>query len=186
MMEDYYTDNPDGKIPFRAPEDGWAMTPYKSFLLTRLTKEDFGSTAMAVERQEDGRYLVDWESFVGYSEMGWEDLLENKPAEPVLIRCRARVGDYYNFKFDQDTWACVQLQEGSGEHTIYGYMKIDGPVLKELAKVLPPRGIRHLTLRVAHAGEGTAKNQFLVTEVVGNGWVISDELSDPGDDEEAP
>ena len=180
LMEAHYKRNPDGAFAFRPPKDGWRMAPFESFLLTSVEGEDFSLTAIAVERQEDGRYLVDWESFVGYSELPFERLMERKPTDPVLLRARASVGDYYNFGYVDSEWACVQLQDMSQANTIYAYTKVDSEILQQLMKIMTLRGETHLTLKVVHPGGDKASNQFEITDVISRGWVFSDEDEELG------
>lgn len=180
LMDDYYKRNPDGPIAFREPEDGWEMQAYKSFLITTVVAEDFSGIPTAVERQEDGNFLVDWESFVGYCEIPWEQIVEAKPAEPFLVRATASVGDYYNYGYVDSEWACVRIQDKGHIHSIYGYVDLSSPLLSDLKNVMTFRGETHLTLKVVHAGEGKAPNQFLITEVVAKGWVFSEINGAPG------
>lgn len=48
---------------------------------------------------------VDWESWVGWSEMPWDDFLKIKATEPKLVRVMLKWVDYYNFDFsDEKKW----------------------------------------------------------------------------------
>ena len=174
LMKEFYSRNPDGPIQFREPEEGWRMSPYESFLITTVITQDFKRIATAVELQKDGKFLVDWESFVGYSEIPWDQMQEKKPTKPFLVRVRASIGDYYNYGFTDDAWACVQLQDKTHEHTIYGYVDLEDEVLDDLKSMMTLRGATHLTLKLVHAGEGKGKNQFLIKEAVAKGWVFSE------------
>ena len=189
LMKRYYESNPDGPFSFREPTEGWQMRPYQSFLLTTVISQDFAQHPIAVEqREEDGRYMVDWESFVGYCEIPWDEITERKSTEPFLLRARASVGDYYNHGFyppepsqtgdppNKDGWACIKLEDRGQQNTIYGYVKIDDPVLQDLAKVMTPSGSVFITVKVAYPPDGKAANQFLITELVSRGWVFSDEV----------
>jgi len=171
LMKKHYLSEAYSAVEFRKPEDGWQMHPYESFLITNVQTTDFENLAVAVERQSDGKYLIDWESFVGYSDLPWEEISEKRPTEPLLIRARASLSSYYNFGFTEEVWACVQLQDQDGDHNLYGYIKLDDPLLKELGRVMSPRAASHVTLKVAFPEDAKADNQVLITEVVTNGWV---------------
>ena len=181
LMKRHYEKITDEPFKFRKPEDGWKLQPYGSFLLTSVTSENFSESPIAVERQEDGSYLVDWESFVGYCEIPWDEITETKSLEPFLLRARASIGDYFNYGYTEAEWVCVQLQDAMQKHTIYGYLKHDDPVFDELREVMPS-GAAHVTVRVAYPPGGKASNQFIITDVVSKGWVFSDALKD-GDGE---
>ncbi len=159
------------------------MQPSNSFLLTAVVSRDYSENAIATERQDDGRFLIDWESFVGFSEIPLDKLSERKPLEPVLLRARASRGEYYNYGFsDSREWACVELQDKTRRNTIYGYVKLEDPLLKALGKIVPSGGAAHVTLKVAYPPDGEADNQFLITELVTKGWVFSDADDEPDAD----
>jgi hypothetical protein len=185
MMEAFYTTNPDGVIDFRPPSDGWKMAPYKSFLLAQVEREDFSMDSIAVELQDDGRFLVDWESFVGYCEIPWGEIEERKSTSPFLVRAKASVGSYFNYGYKDTEWACIQLEDEGNTSTLYGYVRHDSPVLDDLKEVMTPRGTMHLTLRLAHPGGKKAANQFLVKEFVAKGWVFSNDSVLSPDQEES-
>ena len=170
LMEDYYQRNPDGPISFKEPEEGWKFLPAGASLFTDVTTGNFDVLPIALGRQDDGSYRVDWEDFVAYSEIGWKELIETKPTEPVMMRGLIKDGNYYNFGFTQDKWKCLQIQDFSGEYTVYGYVELEGEVMKKLVgKPIPQQPIR-ITLRLKHTGEGSGDRQFEITEIVAPDW----------------
>ncbi|MEO0017379.1 MAG: hypothetical protein RLZZ522_662 [Verrucomicrobiota bacterium] len=113
---------------------------------------------------------IDWESWVGWSAMGWAEFLATKPTTPQTFRAVVRAVDYYNFGFTDDKkWRSFRLESPTGEHWLYGYVQRDSagdrkvrihPDLKQSALML--------TLRFP---EGTTTNQVLIDEVVSESWV---------------
>ncbi len=180
LMERYYKDHPDGAVEFRKPRDGWKLAPYQNFLLGSVELADFSEISIAVERMEDGRFLVDWESFVGYCDVPWDQIKKKRSTEPFLIRARATGGDYFNFGYTDDKWACIQLQDSDQEHTIYAYTELDGPQLKALTKVMSISGTTHVTMKVAYPEGGKADNQVHVMGGISRGWVTMRESKPPG------
>ncbi len=154
LMEDHYSREPDGPIEFREPEDGWKMQPYRSFLLAQLELGDFRTVPLAVERQADGGYLVDWESFVAYCEIPWEKFQQDRPTDRFVVRVLASLGDYFNNGYEDSDWACLKLEDAARNQSVYGYIKLDDPLLEEVRRVVNPTGTSHLTLRVAYPAEG--------------------------------
>ena len=174
LMEEFYAHNMDSAFKFRPPENGWIMHPFETFLLANVESEDFRRHAVAVERQESGEFLVDWESFVGYCEIPWDQISERKSQEPFLIRAKASIGQYYNYGYTDSEWACIELKDADSQHTIYGYVEFSDTVLDDLKASMSLRGQVHITLEIAHPGEGKADNQFLIKKVIAKGWVYSE------------
>jgi hypothetical protein len=53
---------------------------------------------------------VDWESWVGHSSMPWEEMMEKKPTDPVLVRVLLSYVDYYNMDFSDDQkWSSCRM-----------------------------------------------------------------------------
>jgi len=184
IMKEYYTRNPDLPIGFREPEKGWFFESSGSFLVGNIILENFGNHGVAVEwQEEDGRYLVDWESFVAYSEIPWEEIKKRRIKEPFILRARASIAAYFNFGFAEGEWACIQLQDMSSDHTIYGYIKLKDPLLGEMGRIMSRKGASHVTVKVRHPeDDGNGDNQLLVTEVIASGWVFKRE-EEPEEDE---
>jgi len=173
LMEEHYSREPDGPIEFREPKDGWKTQPYRSFLLAQVELGDFRTVPLAVERQADGGYLVDWESFVAYCEIPWEKFQQDRPTDRFVVRVLASLGDYFNNGYEDSDWACLKLEDAARNQSVYGYIMLDDPLLEEVRRVLNPTGTIHLTLSVAYPAEARAGNQLLITELVEKGWVTA-------------
>jgi hypothetical protein len=115
---------------------------------------------------------VDWESWVGWTEMSWPEFLATKPTTAQAFRVIVKKVDYYNFDFADDTkWRSFRLESRKGEQTLYGYVArgsdLDGviqidPELKKSAMILKVR---------FPAGASASSNQVLIEEVVHDSWV---------------
>jgi hypothetical protein len=131
---------------------------------------DFKDRNMVVEKTGDG-FKVDWESWVGWSEMSWKQLREIRPTEPKLFRVFAKQGKYYNFVFSDDTeWRCYQLDSPDRKNSIFGYVKRGSKLDMELAKVgnVPIA----MTLMIRFPQNAPADNQVFIDSMVADGWVI--------------
>ncbi|MEM0896920.1 MAG: hypothetical protein AAGJ79_08530, partial [Verrucomicrobiota bacterium] len=121
LAEEHYRGKPDGPIAFREIQDGAKAQLYENFFVTRVVLDDFSERIVAVEKTDDERLLVDWESFVAYCEVPWPEIRKRKPTSAVLMRITAIQDSYFNFDFESDAYACFRLQSQDGAHTIYGY-----------------------------------------------------------------
>ena len=142
---------------------------------------DFSLKPLALERVK-GRYLVDWASWVGYSEVPWERVQEVRPTEPVLFRVICRPVPYYNFGFSDDRkWRAYRLLSPDQKHTLFGYVERNS--IRE--GMLPKIGGRDLgdafLLRLRFTDQ-SGPDQVLIEEVVSSGWVMRElDKSAPGE-----
>lgn len=114
---------------------------------------------------------IDWESWVGWSEMPWEGFLSSKPCDALLFRVIVSTVDYYNFEFgDESKWQSYRLESPDKEHSIYGYAPKDS-VLN--AKLRPEGDAKTslLMLKVKFPAASSSSTQVEIESVVGQGWV---------------
>jgi hypothetical protein len=132
--------------------------------------DDFSSKQLAYIRTAEGM-KIDWESYVGWSEMTWDDLLSKKPTKPTIFRASLRLVDYYNFSFsDEGKWQSYQLRSPDGQHVVYGYVKRDSGIDKRLRPAEKNSG-NLVTVSLKFPLGETSKNQVLIEEILADGWV---------------
>lgn len=135
---------------------------------------DFEMKQLAFIRTEEG-LKVDWESYVGWSEMPWKDFVETKPEKPVLFRVVARDVEYYNFDYSDDVeWRSFQLGSPDGEQAVYGYAKRNSPA-EEALRPARKGETALVTLKLKYPAGAKQKNQVLVDSIVADGWVVGAE-----------
>jgi len=101
-----------------------------------LQMQDYTLKQIALERTDEG-YRVDWESWVGWTEMKWDSLFSKRPTEPKQVLVRASLDNYYNRDFNDDTkWTAVKITNPQSERTLYGYLDRDDPALMRFARDL--------------------------------------------------
>jgi len=135
----------------------------------------------------DGKYLADWPSFVGASDLTMAQLLQQRPTSPVLMRVLVAATDHAVAPFENARkWFCIRIFAPGQEESCYGYLALDNPVLASLTKRIPLHSERAtpedraenegvalpLALRVAFPKNGTSADQVEVLEVLGHGWFI--------------
>jgi hypothetical protein len=184
-------------------EDYQRRTPWKPFVVRRLPTRpeiqlnrgllagvvevnDFQRFVLAMERAPEG-VKVDWESFTGQGEMPWEDFLAKRPSTPVLMRVTLRPDDYYNRDFpDAATHACFRLAAHQDAHLLYGYAARGTPVHEQLVartratpRILP-------TLRLRFPAGAPGGDQVEITELVADGWIVTESTRVRGEDPAVP
>lgn len=135
--------------------------------VTRNYKKSYGM----LQFNEDS-ILMDWESYVAYSEMSWGELIENNPEDPVMVRVNAKRANYYNGAFsDDEKWQSVQLMNPNESDLLYGYvlrMSGDATLLFDFGN----SDNSAFVLKVKSPSGAKDSNQLLIDEVVKKGWFI--------------
>lgn len=141
-------------------------------LTTRGREEHF-----ILFRDSSGTFMVDWETFVGYNPVSWNDLMTKHPAQPLLLRAYARKGQYYNYAFqDHRRYHCVELEEPNGDAVLFGYVSPDtenGMALirgvTEASRDIP------IMVEVSYPETPASGNQVSITRVLRFSWITPDE-----------
>lgn len=92
-----------------------------------------GEALACFERTADGKLLLDWESFVGYSQMGWAEFRRDRPTAPVMLRAYVSNDDYFNYEFtDSSKFISVQMRSPDGSAMINGFCESKSAVASAL------------------------------------------------------
>jgi hypothetical protein len=122
---------------------------------------------------EDG-WKVDWETWAGWSEMGWEELKESRPVEPVLFRVYVSDVEYYNFSFANESyWSSYRLESKDGEHHVFGYVP-RGAELDSRLRSLEGAEKRPFVLKVRFPEDAPSASQVIVEEIIAENWFVLD------------
>jgi len=165
---------PDGKIPpsGMAKFNASGQVSYKdSFAAVTILTPDYERKQLAFIDGEDG-LKIDWESWIGWSEMSWPELLDTKPKKPVLVRVMAKWVDYYNFGFsDEKAWRSYRLVSPDGETTLYGYVEQNSLLDQRLRPGEPTASVA-VTLKIHFREDEQSQNQVIIDSLVSDGWVV--------------
>lgn len=166
LMANYYASNDPGPIKYQTISDYTHSVITEKFLLLETTLHDF-SKVTAIVVLEKGRFVVDWESFVGYSEMSLEEFMKEQPKKPTLFRVRIRFDDYFNFDFTDINYKCLHMSDLKQTDVIYGYIHSES----ELFSTLQQGEEGFFIVRIRYPEHPKTTNQVLIDEVVTNGWL---------------
>jgi hypothetical protein len=174
MRAKIYAYYPNGKIEATAMSkfNVSGQVSYKdSFAAVSILTTDFEVVQLAFFDGKDG-LKIDWESWVGWSEMPWDKLIESKPQRPILIRAKLRTVDYYNYGFTDDSkWRAYQLSSPDGAHTLYGYIERNSLLD---ARLRPPEKSASVavTLKIRFPEGEENRDQVVIHDMVSDGWVL--------------
>ncbi|MFD2255965.1 hypothetical protein ACFSSA_04685 [Luteolibacter algae] len=169
-VREYYGDGeiePEGLNKFNS---GGNIAYDANFAAVSVLNKNYETRQIAFIDTEDG-LKVDWESWVGWCEMPWEDFMEKRPTGPVLVRVQVKWVDYYNFEFaDESQWRSYRLLSVDGETTLYGYVARNSPLDQ---RIRPSDASSVSMILKIHFPEGAESgNQVLISDFVEDGWVM--------------
>ncbi|MEO1826371.1 MAG: hypothetical protein ABGZ31_11755 [Roseibacillus sp.] len=137
---------------------------------TDVIFSDNSRRPITVQRGENG-YRVDWESWVGYSEMTWEDIREARTMTPVVFRVLCSKVEYYNYGFeDEGKWTSFRLQSPDREHTLFGYVARRSEEEKRLVRYGDKEGKPRAFIVKIRFAEDSGPDQVIIDEVLSTGW----------------
>ena len=129
------------------------------------------------EKIED-RFLLDWESFVGYGEMPWNDFLKEKPTKPVLFRLIAEKSSEYRAPYnDQSKFLSLRLSDKKHRKNCFAYLSTRGPEGEKVRLHFEQSSKRRhrITARLYFEPEGITGGTPRIERIVRYGWL------DPGE-----
>jgi hypothetical protein len=115
---------------------------------------------------------VDWESWAGWCEMGWEEFMAAKPTTGTLFRVKLNNTNYYNFNFsDEARWRSYTLLSHDEKYRIYGYVESGSQAAMDIGEAVEP-GDRFFTLSLKFPENAESNNQVIIERVISNGWIV--------------
>ncbi len=126
--------------------------------------------------KEPAGWRVDWESWVGWSEISWPGFRSSKPIEPKLFRVKVSEVDYYNFGFkDELKWRSYRLDSPDGEQSLFGYVERGSDTDVRLDPRDAVNG-KPMLLTLKFPPDAPSDNQVLIDRIVAEDWL---DLSSP-------
>lgn len=118
---------------------------------------------------------VDWESWVGWSDMPWDKFMATKPTTSHLFRVKFSPVEYYNFGFSDDQkWQSCRLESPNGESSIYGYIE-KGSLLDIQIRAFKDTKFAFLILLLKYPSDANSPKQVLIERLVSDSWVLANE-----------
>lgn len=186
MIRQYYgihTYEPSGYKKLPGSNDLMSHSKYIVAVIQLNAEEDkIGAVEpqriIALEQTPDG-FKVDWESWVGYSEISWELFTGQRMTDPYEFRAMVGRDDYYNYKYqDFIDWRCYQIRDPDEKHRLWGYTPRNSEVDKELQRALLRTPYTFAVVRLRYPTGNpmdTESKQVEIVELIEEGWVKRDD-----------
>ncbi|MGJ8671543.1 hypothetical protein [Rubritalea sp.] len=131
-----------------------------------------GLIQLSVILEREGEVRLDWESFVAYSDIPWDEIKKRLPREPIKVRAIRSISEYYNYGFDSATYQCFELMRNDSNTRFYAYARRDGALLSQLLPLGVSAGMIEMTLKV-HYPENVIDDRLLIIDSVeSDSWVV--------------
>lgn len=171
----YNSENPWIPLPLARRPDLTELEVHRNFVVFALPLNDFGTRPIALEKTPAG-FRIDWESFVGYSDLSWSELRRTRPRHPVLLRAVIKPSDYFNLDFQSaGSHRCYQISDLNSDHVLYGYITIGSDAELQIRKILLNTDRVNAVLRVRYPQNSTNDRQLEITEVLEKGWIFRED-----------
>ena len=169
-MKEFYQGGriqPAGLLKFNVSE---AITTKGDQSSISVLTRDEGEKQICLVTTPEGM-KVDWESWVGWSDIPWQKFLSTKPTTGHTFRVIVSPVDYYNFGFsDESKWKSYRLESPGMEHGLYGYVARD----TELSKAIHLNADQDkapFTLSLKFPLDSNSHNQVEIEKLICEGWV---------------
>lgn len=144
------------------------------FLNVVVRTGDFEEKVLSYLNTTDG-LRIDWESWVGWSAMPWEEFLTEKPTASTFFRVILRPVEYYNFGFSDDSqWRSYRLDSPDGSHSLYGYVE-RGSFTDSRIQISPEIKMSAYSLYLRFPADRASRNQVLIDRLAAESWFIEQE-----------
>lgn len=140
------------------------------FVALAVTTRDQQEKSLAMIETPQGM-KIDWESWVGWSDVSWQKFLSDKPVDGHVFRVTVSNVEYYNFGFvDESKWRSYRLMSPDGEISIYGYVE-RGSVVEQQIHLDADTTSLALMLSLKFPSGATSSSQVEIERLVADGWV---------------
>ncbi len=173
--------HPDGLLKppgMEAFAEGGQVILEKNTAMVKVRTGTFEEREVSFFRSADG-WKVDWESWVGWSDMPWDEFMEKQPKTPTRFRVRLKPIIYYNFGFSDDRkWRSYLAESPDGNHRLFAYVERGSRVDNLINFVDNPNGGDYV-LDLCFPADNPGSNQVLIEDRIAEGWVEPEPTDSP-------
>ncbi len=176
LMADYYADHSIDRRDWKGL--GWVLgvqEPGYHLGYAQATFDDNEPVSLIIEELPNGAIAVDWESFVRYGELDWDEFLRTRPGSPTLFRVIASKPALSPLGEVPPGTEVLEIKHPDQEHSVFAYFDRQDPKFQPLVEQLQNGHWKDvpLTLRLCYPGPVSgAANGVRIAGIEGKGWLI--------------
>lgn len=171
----WYREQPPYTLPIREVQlHGAACVERSVFIRLLAETTDRRQVVVTLEETPSG-WLVDWESFVAWGEVLWEDLSKgrNPGNQPALVRGYLAFSGNYEPPFSASSHQSFTLRDPSGMHSLPAWMTSDPLKLMHLRGAIFDAGSPEIEVIVrVQPVPGDPPGRLEITDVLQTGWIL--------------
>lgn len=131
-------------------------------------------------RDDPAGLKVDWESWVGWSDIPWDQFGMDDAQSSGAFRVILQEVEYYNFGFSDDRkWQSFRLESPDGVHSFYGYAERGSLVHSGLQTILARQPGSRLMLALRHPEGARGRGQVEIERIVSEDWIDPERREKP-------
>ena len=126
-----------------------------------------------VSQNSSGNWVIDWESYVVYCDISWDELPKLQPKQPCLVRAIRERNEYYNQGFNSNEWQSFKLSYPQSEKILIGYVRRDGSSIHQLLPIGNRVGSMQVMLKIHFPENVSDPRLVIIDEVVAGDWIYT-------------
>jgi hypothetical protein len=156
-------------------KDFSSINLYSNFWIASVTVANGTTHNLILEILESGEILIDWESWVCYQPMKWDDFTTQRPVKKQLdFRVFAERDHFFSHEFyDSKQWACFRLTAVDSEETLFGYAPATSDLVQSLDRLLADNKDQPIApiLRLSIPENLQSRRGVLIEKLISPRWV---------------
>jgi len=129
--------------------------------------------AGVVSQNPSKNWVIDWESYVGYCDVAWDELPKVQPKQPSLVRVIRVKNEYYNQGFNSNEWQSFELSYPKSEKLLIGYVRRNDSLIHQLLPIGNRFGAMDVTLKIHYPKNVSDPRLVIIDEVIAGGWLVT-------------
>ncbi len=180
LMRRYYADHPVYCGPLKSIKNLQPVTLGNrgNFWWASVTLGNSEVRGLLLEIGEHGEPRIDWETFVCYQPMKWDDFARQRPTGISMdFRVDLEKDSFYSHEFsDSDQWVSFRLTAPDSEETLFGYSRAGTAGTRELLRQWGQNGGGRvsLILRLGIPEGLRSRNGVVIEKLVCERWIYLD------------
>lgn len=180
LMRQYYGDRPVylGRLRSIRMLQPLTLGYHGNFWAASVVMGDDEARSLILEIAESGEPRVDWETFVCYQPMKWDDFALQRPVGTSLdFRVHAEVDNFFSHEFaDSDQWVCFRLTALASEEPLFGYARVGSAEAAEMHALVESvqGGSVSVILRLSIPEGLQSRRGVVIEKVLNPRWIYLD------------
>lgn len=180
LMVDYYAKRP--LVPNRLIRtkllQPLTLDNRANFWVANLELSNQQTRNLIIEILDSGAPKIDWETFVCYQPMPWDDFARERPNDTSFIfRVYIEPDSFFSHEFKDDSqWSCFHLTALDSDETLFGYARINSPESQQILDLLSknPGKKTSVILRVMIPAGLQSKRGMVIEKLMSPRWLYLD------------